>query len=624
SLIISLGRMATDLYDPECSFKTGGFLGFTFTFPGGFEYSNVITVQPHESISIGENQFVLSKSPKCELRLLQTIVTSEEAQDTQKTAVDRLKAFLKEDQSRSIDVSTDYWRDFWSRSTIELDSSEIEKIWYMGMYLIGSASRKGSPAMPGLQGVWMEDYHPPWKGDYHTDLNIEMNYWPVYAANHLELAEPFYRCYTDLIPKFLEDTRNYFKADGIKLPISHDRNGNDLGGYIGGIFWQGSSAWIASHFWKNFRYSKDEDFLRETAFPFIRNCILYYNTIMEKNKTGRYIIPLSWTPEEMESDQIKAVDANPAIDISHIKNLYRFYLEAVDILGADVAPASELHLARDILRNFTDYPICANAVDAIGDTPYIMESENCDFDYTHRHLSVLTPIYPSGEFNGYSSSRENFQLGLNTFYKYMKRGNTSKRQYFSGTYTWLACVAATLGLADFANHLLSDYLDTYVNDNYLNVCFDYRKKGRGVHVGDTQEFSSGTEYVFADRIFQLETNACAAEVINLMLLQSFEGEISVFPAYPWKNGCFDGLLAEGGFVISAKLETGRLVRLTVESLLGGLCTVYLDKDITEISVVQSNGDEVSHTELEMNDIGNRKRFSFETCPGSGYDCVVKY
>jgi len=468
--------------------------------------------------------------------------------------------------------------------------------------------------MPGLQGVWLEDYSPAWKGSYTTDLNVEMNYWPVYASNHLDIAEPFYRCYKDLIPKFQKDTREYFGMQGIRIPICHDNRGNDGAGYLGGLYWQGASAWIASHFWKNYLFSHDESFLRDCAYPFMVECVRYYNSVLRKSG-GRYIVYKSWTPEEMESDQIKAVDDNPAIDLSLIRGLYGAFVQTVDILG--VQPEMDMELVRDIHGNLADYSREAG---------HIADSENCDFDYCHRHLSVATPIYPSGELNAYSSSEEDYRLGLSTFYKHIGRANGERRVYFSGTYTWLACVAATLGLKDFANVYLSDYLDSFVNQkNLLNMTFDFGRTGRGVNVDDTQTFSAGTEYEFAERVIQLESNTCAAEAVNLMLLQSFGDGISILPAYPWREAVFEGLRAQGGFLVSARLREWRLESVFVESLEGRICTLYLDSDVRRVEVQDiADGETRSIPELAANDIGNRMRFSFDTEPGCEYEITVAY
>ncbi|MBT6144704.1 MAG: hypothetical protein HOH74_04700, partial [Gemmatimonadetes bacterium] len=478
---------------------------------------------------------------------------------------------------------------------------------------------------PGLQGVWIEDYSPPWKGDYHTDLNIQMNYWPVYTANHLDLAEPFYRVYKGLIPRFKQDTQDYYGAEGMKVPIAHDRKGNDLGGYIGGNFWQGASAWIASHFWRNYLFSGDVEFLKDIAFPFFLDSVRYYNDVLQKDESGRYVVAMSWTPEEMEGDQIQSIDDNPTIDLSLIGGLYSAYLQTVDILGATIEEPKETALAREISAGLADYPKQDSGIDDQTVRPYLRDSQNRDYDYSHRHCSVLTPIYPSGEMNGFSSSVELHTLGVNTFHKHIKRGNASRRMYYCLTYTWLAGVAATLGLKDTANQFLSDYLDSFVNDNYLNTSFDHKQKGRGVHVGDVQEFSVGSEYEFAERIFQLESNCCAAEAVNLMLLQSFGGGICVFPAYPWKNGAFEGLRAEGGFLVSSRMCEGRVESLFIKSLSGNRCQVFLDNSVAGVAVTElENQREVMITDPEENSLGNKISFQFDTCAGQQYSVAPVY
>ena len=441
-----------------------------------------------------------------------------------------------------------------------------------------------------------------------------MNYWPVYTSNHLDIAEPFYRCYKDLISKFKKDTKEYYKKEGIRVPICHDNRGNDGAGYLAGKYWQGSSAWISFQYWRNYLYSNDKDFLKETAYPFMTESIKYYNSILRK-RDDKYIVYLSWTPEEMESDQIKAIDNNPTIDLSLIGNLYDAFIKTVEIL--DIEPDIDMDLVKDIDKNLSDYP---------QKDGHITDSENRDYDYCHRHLSIMTPVYPSGEFNAYNNSKDDYNLGLNTFYKHIKRANSTKRMYFSGTYTWLSCVAATLGLKDFTNNYLSDYLDSFVNKkNFLSMTFEFDRKGRGINIDDTQTFSAGTEYKFPERLFQLEANTCVAETVNLMLLQSFRNGISVFPAYPWRNGAFEGLRAEGGFLISSKLKDWKIESVYIESLYGNKCMLYLDSSIKSVEVKNMADDKaVDMSELKINDIGNKVYFSFNTEKNCEYEIKIKY
>ena len=612
SLEISLHRLPTDLYKEEKHFTEGRFTGFEFIYPDGLKYVNLIYIDSKDDISIEDHKVKVPRGNSSNIRIIQTIATSFETSDPKKLAMQRIGEYLE--QSRPKEKNDSFWSSFWNRSYIDLYSKDIEKIWYMGLYLIASASRLGSPSMPGLQGVWLENYNPAWKGSYTTDLNIEMNYWPVYTSNHLDIAEPFYRCYKDLIPKFKKDTKEYFKKEGMRVPICHDNKGNDLAGYLSGLYWQGSSAWISSHFWKNYLYSGDKDFLKETAYPFMAESIKYYNSILRK-RNGKYIVYMSWTPEEMESDQIKAIDNNPTIDLSLIGDLYDAFIKTVDTL--DIVPDIDMALVKDIDKNLSDYP---------QKDGHITDSEKYDFDYSHVHLSTLVIAYPTGEFNGYNISKEKYNLGLNTFYKYIKRGNTSKRMYGGLTLTWLSCVAATLGLKDFANINLSDYLDSFTNKkNFFNITFDNERKGRGVNIDDTQEFSAGTEYEFAERIFLLETNTCAAEAINLMLLQSFRGGISIFPAYPWRDGAFEGLRAEGGFLVSSKLKDWKIESIYIESLFGNKCTLYLESSIKSIEVKNmADGRVVNISELKINDIGNKVYFSFDTDRDCEYKTKIKY
>lgn len=622
-LEISLYRLPSDLYKQEKMFSLENFLGFEFIFPDGLKYLNVIYIDADDIEITKDFKAKLTSNTSSNIRIIQTIVTSYETEDLKELAFKRIEEYRSKDRNKIKQKSDKFWADFWNRSYVDIQSKEAEKVWYTGLYLIASSSRKGAAAMPALQGIWTENYDPPWKGDIHTDMDVQATYWPVYTSNHLDIAEPFYRCYVDMIAQFKKDTKEYFGVNGVKIPCTHDIKGKDLGGYLALCpYWIGGSAWIASHFIKNYQYSQDKDFLKNIAFPFLAECIKFYNGILKKNEDGKYIIYLSYIPEEMEQNQIEAIDNNPTIDLAFVKNLYRSFIDIVSSLEHEVDLDLDMDLVKDINENVSDYP---------QENGHLTDSENKDFNYSHRHPSFLAPIFPLGEINGFSSTKDNYSLGANSLYKFIKRGNTSKRMWMSFTYVWLSCIASTLGLKDFANIYLSDYLDSFVNKkNRFHITFDYKRKGRGINLDNVQEMSVGTKYEFNEKIFLLQVNCSSLEAINLMLLQSFNGELSIFPAYPWKNGFFEGLRGEGGFLVSSRLKDWKISSLFVESLYGNKATIYLDKDVKNVSVKNlSGGGKIKISKIDNNELDNKIRFSFDTKAGCEYEikveyCVLKY
>jgi alpha-L-fucosidase 2 len=102
-----------------------------------------------------------------------------------------------------------WWKNFWNKSYIDIEDKNAERMWYFGLFLLGSCSKSGKQA-PSIQGLWQNEYEPAWHAEYAADANIQMTYWPIYTSNHLEIGRPFYELYNRILPKVKEDTKFYF------------------------------------------------------------------------------------------------------------------------------------------------------------------------------------------------------------------------------------------------------------------------------------------------------------------------------------------------------------------------------------------------------------------------------
>lgn len=162
---------------------------------------------------------------------------------------------------------SNWWKSFWDKSAIKLPDQECERLWYLSNYYLGSCSRKGAPPMP-LQGVWTADEGllPPWKGDYHHDLNTQMSYWHYMKANHLEEGESFLDFLWDLVPQARQFARDFFDAPGICLPSVMSIDGQSLGGWVMYSTNLVNQIWLCQAFDHYWLYTGDEQFLRDKAY----------------------------------------------------------------------------------------------------------------------------------------------------------------------------------------------------------------------------------------------------------------------------------------------------------------------------------------------------------------------
>ncbi|MDE6181055.1 MAG: hypothetical protein K2G02_08100, partial [Phocaeicola sp.] len=161
-----------------------------------------------------------------------------------------------------------YWNHYWAQSSVSLPDSILQKQYQKEMYKFGSATRENSYPI-SLQAVWTADNGklPPWKGDYHHDLNTQLSYWPTYIGNHLSEGMGYLNTLWSQRDIYKRYTRQYFETEGMNIPGVCTLTGEPMGGWIQYAMSQTVGAWLAQHFYLHWKYSADQDFLKERAYP---------------------------------------------------------------------------------------------------------------------------------------------------------------------------------------------------------------------------------------------------------------------------------------------------------------------------------------------------------------------
>ena len=226
-----------------------------------------------------------------------------------------------------------WWSNFWSKSSISLPDKQIEKIWYVNNYLFGSCSRKGAPPMP-LQGVWTadEDKLPPWKGDYHNDLNTQMSYWHYLKANRLEEGESFIDFLWDLRQAGRNFARDFYHAPGLCLPSVMTIDGKPLGGWAMYTLSITNHLWLCQAFIKHWQYTGDKDFLSQKAYPFVKEsaqCVLHW---LQPDKEGNLKLPVSASPEIHNNELSAWLTPNSNHDLSIMRYFFKSLTEMAEKL----------------------------------------------------------------------------------------------------------------------------------------------------------------------------------------------------------------------------------------------------------------------------------------------------
>ncbi|MFQ5805923.1 MAG: hypothetical protein ACE5I3_05680 [Phycisphaerae bacterium] len=180
----------------------------------------------------------------------------------------RVVAALAAGYAKMLEPHLAWWRDFRAISSVEVPDPAIQTHYDLVKYLYGSASRAHAPPMP-LQGVWTADEGglPPWKGDYHNDLNTQMTYLAYHTAGLVESGQSFINFNWKLLPAYQAFARRFYDVDGAVVPGVMALDGQPLGGWSQYSLSPTMGAWVAHSFYLHWRYSLDEVFLRERAYP---------------------------------------------------------------------------------------------------------------------------------------------------------------------------------------------------------------------------------------------------------------------------------------------------------------------------------------------------------------------
>ena len=316
----------------------------------------------------------------------------------------------------------------------------------------------------------------------------------------------------------------------------------------------------------------------------MKECALFYLDRIDMIN-GKAVINASTSPEQGEGGY-EAWGTNPTMDIALIKELLGGAVEASKILDCDRELAQEW---RDLLERMPGYPVKDG---------YLIEMQGREFRDSHRHGSVLAPIYPCAELTSIGGPSRR-RLGRASLERFVNKGRWSWEGY---TYPWIALVAARLGQGDRAAELLKEFIGV--------GCL----RCGGLHLND--DFSGSMKAATGKKNFTLEGNTMYSAAVLEMLLQSHGDVIQVFPAVPkkWKDVSFTNLRARGAFLISSWRKDGKTEKTTIRSLAGGPCRMLTPFGKSPIVVRKTS----ANTNTEVCTVSRGKLITFATSKNTEY------
>lgn len=494
---------------------------------GDIEYNYFI--QPTNDGAYGI--FTASKAMSGNTLIAYTVVSADDGKELFNIAKVILDKAIGVGYIEAIKSHSKWWSDYHSRSEISIEDKTLEHRWYLNNYLLGSCSRKGKLPMP-LQGVWTADNGdlPPWKGDYHHDLNTQMSYTSYLKANHLEEGESFIDYLLNMSDAGERFAKKYYGVDGLCLPSVMDVQGHALGGWAQYALSPTNQLWLCLIMARHYHHTYNKDYFNKIYSYFNKVGDMILGLLNEVD--GYYRLPLSSSPEINDNRLSSWLKPNSNYDLA----LIRAFM-------AELATLSEI--AGDELKK-TDWLKYLDKLEAlaIDDRNVLKISRDKTLDVSHRHLSHCMAIYPlmTMRYEGV-----NKVIIDNTIADIEALG---KKYWVGYTYGWLANLHIIQRNGDKAYKLIRDFFDYFCTANGFHVNGDF-----------TDKTDCGMKY----RYFTLEGNFLATDAINNMLLYSESDGTVLFPAIPekWRNISFKNLRGYGGILVSAELTDGKVSYLKI-------------------------------------------------------------
>lgn len=461
------------------------------------------------------------------------------------------------------------------------DFQLVTLVWNYGRHLLVASSRNtgmGLSLPANLQGIWSNSTSPPWGGKYTININIEMNYWPAGPTNLIETQEALVDLMAISKPRGEYLAQHMYNCPGTVFHHNLDLwgDGAPTDNYTSSTMWPMGAAWMSVHMMDHYRYTLNETYLREVAYPFLLDVARFYECYTFQFEgyaaTGPSLSPentFQIPANETVALASAAMDINPSMDNQLMYELFNNVLESASILGISDSDA-DVAAAKEFLPQIKP--------PQIGSLGQILEwrTEYTETSVGQKHLSPLWALHPGRQFSPLLNST------LGTAATVLLNRRVSHGSGSTGwSRTWLINQYARVFNGDAAWGQLVEWFQVYPVDNLWNT-----NQGPPFQIDGNFGFTSG---------------------VTEMLLQSHADVVHLLPALPSAvpTGSVHGLMARGVFEVDISWAKGHFVKATVTSKLGG-----------ELSLRLQNG-----TAIEVN--GKLYTGPLSTKAGSKYVVTVK-
>ena len=429
----------------------------------------------------------------------------------------------------------------------------LEQLYYQfGRYLLIASSRPGN--MPAnLQGVWHNNVDGPWRVDYHTNINLQMNYWPACQTNLSECEQPLFEFIKTLIKPGEVTARSYFGTRGWTTSVSANIFGFTSPLASEDMSWNFSpfaGPWLATHLWNYYDYTRDRKFLANEAYDIIKGSARFATDYLWRRKDGIFTAAPSTSPEH------GPVDEGATFAHAVVREILTDAIEASKVLGRDAKERQEWENA---LKHIAPYKT--------GRYGQLMEwSRDIDDPKDeHRHVNHLFGLHPGHTISPVTTP----DLAKASRVVLEHRGD--------GATGW------SMGWK------LNQWARLHDGNHAYKLYGNLLKNGTLDNLWDTHA------------PFQIDGNFGGTAGVTEMLLQSHMGFLHLLPALPdaWKEGSVEGLRARGNFLVNLTWRGGKLVQATVVSQSGEPCMVHYNGKTLNFNTQRGKSYTITYTNEKL-------------------------
>ncbi|WP_185215888.1 glycosyl hydrolase family 95 catalytic domain-containing protein [Sphingobacterium mizutaii] len=418
-----------------------------------------------------------------------------------------------------------------------------------GRYLLMSSSRSPGRLPANLQGIWNQEYEAPWNSDFHTNINLQMNYWPAESGDLGESSVILANFMKELMKPGERTAKEMYAARGWTIHHLTDPFGRT--GVADGVWGVSPMAgpWMTFPVYRHFAFSQDRTYLKNVAYPILKGSLLWVLDFLIKSPEGYLVTNPSHSPENEFKTMVDGKEVRSqlsymsTIDIEIILELFDNFEEAATLLKEDKELLARIKEVRKQLP-----PI------RVGKNGGIQEWIH-DYDEVepgHRHMSHLLGLYPGNSIN--PNDPKLFEAAKKTIENRLASGGG----HTGWSKAWIVNFYARLYDGEQANKHLKELIGKTCLPNLFST----------------------------HPPFQIDGNFGGAAGFAEMLVQSQNGEIHLLPAVPvsWKSGSVDGIKTRGDKKVSFKWENNRIVSLTVQAKAAEKIKVRFGKVVKEFKV----------------------------------------